>query len=279
LVPKSYIDKLILKNYAKNTCKTYISLFNKFALFYKDQDVNHLNENDIRKYLLHLSSTNKSMSYLNQVVNSIKFYYEIVLNMPNRFYDIERPRKKEKLPKVISKGEVLSLIRVTTNIKHKCIISLLYSAGLRKSELLNLKMSDINSEKLTLLIQNAKGGKDRITIIGQSLLVDLRAYYKIYKPKQYLFEGLQGKKYSPESVSRIVHKATKKAKINKTITPHMLRHSFATHLLEDGTDLRTIQILLGHNSLNTTEIYTHVATNSYKNIKNPLDSLYLDKNT
>jgi len=274
-VPQSYIDKLVLKNYALNTCNTYISLFQKFLEYNNNKPLNQLDENDIRTYLKYLKRQNKSHSYLNQAVNAIKFYYEVVLQMPNRFYDIERPRKKESLPKTLSKNEILLLISKTENLKHRCIISLLYSAGLRKSELLNLKLTDINGDNLTIHVKDAKGGKDRITIISKNLLQELRTYYREYAPKEYLFEGLKDKKYSAESVSKLLHTATQRAGIKKRVTPHMLRHSFATHLLEDGTDIRTIQKLLGHNSLKTTEIYTHIATNNFKNIKNPLDLLYL----
>lgn len=274
-VPETFINKLIVKKYAKNTAKTYISMFLKFMEFYKDRDVDTLNELDVRNYLLYLSKSGKSNSYLNQAVNSIKFYYETVLQMPNRFYDIERPIKRTSLPKIISKQDVFSMINSLNNIKHKCIIALLYSSGLRKAELLNLKLTDIDSKRMTLRIEDAKGGKDRITILSEQLLIDLRHYWKEYKPKRFLFEGANNKKYSAESVSQIVHKASKKAGIIKRVTPHMLRHSFATHLLEDGTDLRTIQMLLGHSSIKTTEIYTHIAVKNLIAIKNPLDSLYL----
>jgi len=191
--------------------------------------------------------------------------------MPNRFYTIERPRKKEKLPKVISKQEVLRMIAVSTNSKHKCIISLLYSSGLRRSELLNLTLSDIESDRMLIRVEGAKGNKDRYTLLSEKILVDLRIYFKIYRPKKYLFEGLKGGKYSSNSVLKVVKKAAEKAAINKRVTPHILRHSFATHLLENGTDLRYIQELLGHNSSKTTEVYTHVAKNNFNKIKNPLD--------
>ncbi len=275
-VPQEYINKLILKKYAKSTAKTYISMFEKFMDFYRNQNINNLNEKDIKNYLLQLSKTDKSSSFLNQSINAIKFYYEVVLQMPNRFYDIERPIKKKTLPKVLSKEAIFKMIQVTTNIKHSCIISLLYSSGLRKSELLNLKLTDIDGKKMTIRIENAKGGKDRITILSKGLVEKLRSYWTEYKTKTYLFEGQKGKKYSAESVSKIIHKASVKAKILKRVTPHMLRHSFATHLLEDGVDLRTIQLLLGHSSIKTTEIYTHITVNSLISIKNPLDSIYLN---
>ena len=191
--------------------------------------------------------------------------------MPNRFYTIERPRKKEKLPKVISKEEVIRMIDHTSNLKHKCIISLLYSAGLRRSELLNLKPTDIESDRMLIRVEQAKGNKDRYTILSEKLLVNLRTYYKIFRPKNYLFESYKATKYSASSVLKIVKSAAERVGIKRTVTPHMLRHSFATHLLENGTDIRYIQELLGHSSTKTTEIYTHVAKTNFNNIKNPLD--------
>ena len=191
--------------------------------------------------------------------------------MPNRFYSIERPRKKQTLPKVLAKEEVKAMIACTRNIKHRCIISLLYSAGLRRSELLNLKLTDIDSNRMLIRIEGAKGGKDRMTLLSESVLNNLRTYFKEYQPKNWLFEGPRQEQYSGSSVGRIIMNASKNAGIRKKVTPHMLRHSFATHLMENGTDLRYIQTLLGHSSSKTTEIYTHVAVNSFKSIKNPLD--------
>jgi site-specific recombinase XerD len=274
-IPKRYIQKLILKKYAINTCNTYCSLFVRFQEHFKIKKLNEITEQDIKLYLEGLIHQQCSDSLVNQSLNAIKFYYEVVMEMPNRFYSIERPHKKQSLPKVISLAQVKRMIEVCDNIKHKCIVSLLYSAGLRRSELLNLKISDIKSDRKLILIKDAKGGKDRFTTLGNKMLSDLRKYYKVYKPKTYLFEGKPEKKYSESSVRIIVKKAALKANIQEKVTPHMLRHSFATHLLENGTNIRTIQILLGHNSIKTTELYTHVANNQFNNLKNPLDSLDL----
>lgn len=271
--PESYLTKLELRRYAFNTAKTYISLFEKFINKYYDTPINQLTEIEIRSYLKELHDLGLSNSYLHQMVNSIKFYYEVVMNMPSRMYTIERPRKEKKLPKVLSNEEVKLLIENTNNIKHKCIISLLYSAGLRRSELLNLKTNDVDSKRMLIFIHSAKGNKDRYTVLSESTLTDLRIYFKQYRPENYLFEGVRGQKYSPTSVANIVRKSAIKAKLNKHVTPHMLRHSFATHLLENNTDLRHIQVLLGHSSSTTTEIYTQVAIKSLQNIKSPLDYL------
>lgn len=269
--PNSYLQKLELKKYANNTVKTYVSCFEDFINYYNKSDVDSLDENDVRNYLGFLIKMDRSDSYINQAINSIKFYYETVLGMPNRFYSIERPRKKRKLPIVLSKEDISLMIKNTNNLKHKCIISLLYSAGLRRSELLNLKLTDIESKRMLIRVRDAKGNKDRYTLLSETILKDLRVYYKQYKPKEYLFEGQFKKQYSPNSVGKVVSNAAIKAGIKIPVSSHILRHSFATHLLESGVDIRYIQLLLGHNSTKTTEIYTHVAKNSFNFIKNPLD--------
>ena len=269
--PTSYLDKLEIKRYANNTIKSYISSFERFINFFISKSMDELDELDIRTYIRYLIQSNCSNSYVNLSINSIKFYYEIVLGMPNRFYDIERPRKEKKSPKVLSMQEVRDLIDATNNMKHRCILSLLYSAGLRRSELINLKPLDIDSERMIIKINNAKGKKDRYTLLATATLNDLRIYYKQYRPQGYLIEGRNKAQYSPTSISKIITNAAFTAGIKKNVTPHTLRHSFATHLLENGTDLRYIQILLGHSSTKTTEIYTHVATKNFISIKNPLD--------
>ncbi len=269
--PEAFLLKLELKKYALNTCKTYILQFEKFINHYPNKDIITLSEQEIRAYLQHLIQQNKSNSYINQAINSIKFYYEVVMGMPNRFYSIERPRKQQKLPRVLSKEEIRTMIANTNNIKHRCIVSLLYSAGLRRSELLNLKIEDIDSKGMLIFIRNAKNNRDRYSLLSKTVLKELRIYYSQWRPREYLFESPDGKKYSGKSVGAIVSKAATKANIKRRVTPHILRHSFATHLLESGTDLRYIQTLLGHSSTKTTEIYTQVAVNNFKLIKNPLD--------
>jgi site-specific recombinase XerD len=269
--PEEYLLKLELKKYASSTARTYIGMFEGFINHYKDVELTALGENEIRAYLSYQVSMDMSDSMLNQIINSIKFYFEIVLGMPNRFYEIERPQKKDTLPEVLSRQEIQRILSCTNNLKHKCILSTIYSAGLRISELLSLKSKDIDSDRMMIRIENSKGGKDRYTLLSKSLLNDLREYYKEYEPQIYLFEGYPGTKYSTSSVRNILKRAYLKAGIKKHVRTHTLRHSFATHLLEQGTDLRSIQTLLGHNSISTTEIYTHVANNTMKNIINPLD--------
>ena len=273
--PDNYIQKLEIGHYSLNTAKTYTHKFETFINHFNTDDLLSIDERLIKDYLQGLVHAGNSDSYINQMINSIKFYYEQVMGMPNRFYSIDRPRKKQRLPKVISKEDVKALINCSPNIKHKCVISLLYSAGLRRAELLDLKIENIDSKRMVINVINGKGGKDRITLLSKQVLIDLRIYFKEWQPKVYLFEGPKHSQYSAASVTTIVKKATKKANINKLVTPHILRHSFATHLLESGTDLRYIQTLLGHNSTKTTELYTEVAIHNIKTIKNPLDNLFL----
>ncbi len=271
LCPEEYLLKLELKRYANSTVRTYVSFFEMFINFHKDKELHAIDESDIRVFLQNLIQKKVSNSYINQAINAIKFYYEVVLGMPNRFYEIERPRKESKLPKVISKEEILTIIDNTNNLKHRCIVQLLYGSGLRRSELLNLKINDIDSKRMLVRVEGSKGNKDRQTLLSKTALNDLRRYYTKYEPQVYLFEGKKGMKYSGASVLKVVKIAAEKARIRISVTPHVLRHSFATHLLESGTDLRQIQVLLGHGSSKTTEIYTHVATNTFESIKNPLD--------
>ena len=270
-IPEGYFQKLELKKYAYNTAQNYTACFDRFRRHFPSQELMHINETDIKNYLKGLVQRKYSDSFINLSINSIKFYYEVVQGMPNRFYSIERPMKMERLPEILNKEEVLAMINKTYNLKHQCIISLLYSSGLRRGELLNLKLSDIDSKRMTIRVNQGKGRKDRFSLLSEKLLLKLRLYYKQYKPAHYLFEGKKAQPYSGSSVRQIVARAAKNAHINKAVRPHMLRHSFATHLLEAGTDIRHIQVLLGHNSTKTTEIYTHVASDAFKTIKNPLD--------
>ncbi|SKB74217.1 Site-specific recombinase XerD [Salegentibacter salinarum] len=196
--PGSYLRKLELKRYANSTIKTYVSCFETFINHYSDREIKDLNEEDIRLYLQKLIREDFSHSYINQAINAIKFYYEVVLEMPNRFYSIERPRPIEQLPKVLAKEEIMAIIEHTNNIKHRCIVGLLYSAGLRRIELLNLKLDDIDSKRMVIKVRSGKGNKDRFTILSEKLLGDLRKYYKEWRPTNFLFEGPGRKAYSPE---------------------------------------------------------------------------------
>ena len=275
---EKYRDILIQKRHSKNTEKVYINYFTDFCRKFGPGNIDDLSKEKINAYISELiRERNISASQQNQRINAIKFYYEKVLGREKEYYELHRPHKEQKLPKVLSKNEVKKILSVCENIKHKSILMLIYSAGLRRSESINLKITDIDSERMVINIRGGKGKKDRISLLSDHMLVLLRNYYRAYRPKDYLFEGQNGGKYSPTSIANILKKASLKAGIRKKVTPHILRHSFATHLLEQGTDLRYIQELLGHNSSKTTEVYTHVSKKAIDQIKNPVDDFFDDE--
>jgi site-specific recombinase XerD len=214
-----------------------------------------------------------SESLIHSRLNAIKFYFEQVLHRENFFIDIPRPKKKSSLPKVLSKEDIEKLFYSTSNLKHLVILKLCYGMGLRVSEIVNLKISHIDSKRMLVLIESGKGKKDRYVPLPETILPELRIYYHEYKPKDYLFEGQYGGQYSISSVQAMFQNTMKKAGINKPIGIHGLRHSYATHLLEYGTDMYLIQKLLGHNNVKTTEIYAKVTNTQLSKIKSPLDSL------
>lgn len=272
--PDEYIEKLKLRRYSENTIRTYKAMFSDFINFFPDKNIDDISENDIKQYHLYLVRVkNVSESYQNQSINAIKFYYEKVNHNPRKAYELERPRRSHKLPNVLSEEEIQLIFQQITNLKHKCILYAIYSGGLRVSEVINLKIEDIDSKRKLILIRNAKGKKDRVTLLSEKLLILFKEYNEEYKPKQWIFGGQNGGKYSVRSVDKILKINVKKAGIIKNVTVHTLRHSFATHLLERGTDLRYIQNLLGHNSSKTTEIYTHVTKRGLCKIKNPIDEM------
>jgi site-specific recombinase XerD len=279
-LPKGFKEQLILKRYSQNTVKTYCSCLLKFKGHFKGQDIDSLSKEEIKTFLLYLVQEKKvSPSTQNQYINAIKFYYEKVLKQPRMAYVLERPNRAKKLPKVLTEQEVLMILKNTPNIKHKTILSLLYSAGLRVGELIGLRVQDVVWDKNYLFVRGGKGKKDRITLLSEHVAFLLRKYLQKYKPNYWVIENHERKQYSSSSVRAILKNSTKKAALRKRVNPHMLRHSFASHLLEKGTDLRYIQELLGHGSSKTTEIYTHVSKKSLANIKNPLDVIIESQNT
>ena len=207
-------------------------------------------------------------------MNAIKLFFQTIRDTKMIVDKIHRPKRSKVLPNVLSKEEIKLILNAHSNIKHKMMLSLIYSCGLRRSELINLKPQDIDSKRNIVLLKNGKGKKDRITPLSPIILEMLRNYYNGYKPKTWLFEGqIVGEQYSEQSLQSVLKQALQKAGITKPVTLHWLRHSYATHLLESGTDLRYIQELLGHSSSKTTEIYTHVSTKSIQQIKSPFDDL------
>jgi integrase/recombinase XerD len=273
LVPVEFIKTMVLKNYSPNTIRTYKSMMQEFLAYYRDLDPAKITEVQIRDYLLYLIEHRRvSISYQNQSINAIKFYYEQILGRPVRTYYIQRPKKEKILPNVLSEQDVLLILNNTDNIKHKAILSLIYSAGLRRGELINMKINDIDSKRMYVIIRQGKGRKDRYSILSEKVLELLRLYVKQYKPVEWLFEGQFGGQYGASSIQHILKDAVSRSKIRKKVTVHTLRHSFATHLLEHGVDIRYIQELLGHQSSKTTEIYTHITQRGLGKIKSPLDS-------
>ena len=276
-LPPHYLEKLIEKRYSPNTIKTYVSYIRSFAKEFQDTSIESLSTQQINDYLRKLiNNQGISPSQQNQRISAIKFYYEQVLSRKKAYYQLSRPQKQRKLPNILTIEEVELLLKHCKNLKHKCILMTLYSAGLRRSELINLKIKDIDSERMLIRISQSKGNKDRHTLLSEKLVTLLRTYYNWYKPKYWLFEGQGGGQYSATSIANILKKALKDSHIDKHATPHTLRHSFATHLLEQGINLRYIQIILGHSSTKTTEIYTHVSSRQLTKILNPLDKLHTD---
>ncbi len=273
-MPPEFVKTLKLRQYSDRTIKTYKEMLKLFMRFYRDRELDHLTDKEIREYLLYLvDKRGVSQSYQNQAINAIKFYYEQVLGRPTRKYYLQRPKAEKRLPGVLSEEEVKTILRQVKNLKHKCIMYLIYSAGLRLSEALNLRITDIDSARNMIIIRQAKGKKDRYSLLSETLLALLRQYYKIYRPKVWLFEGQYGGQYSAKSIQAIFKRALSLSGVNKHATVHTLRHSFATHLLEHGTDIRYIQELLGHANTKTTLIYTHVTKTGFEKIKSPLDNL------
>jgi len=268
-------ELLLLKSYSQNTINTYCNEFAQLLYLLKDTPVDTLTPERLRSYLLYCVTTLKlSESVIHSRMNAIKFYFEQVLHHDKFFFiEIPRPQKASSLPKVFSKNDIVKIFAQVDNLKHLLILKLCYGMGLRVSEIVNLKITNIDSQRMLVHIERSKGKIDRYVTLPNSILDELRIYYKRYRPKLYLFEGQYGGKYSVRSVQVIFKKAMRKAKINKKVGIHGLRHSYATHLLECGTDMHFIQKLLGHKDLKTTLIYAKVSNRQLGNIKSPLDDL------
>ncbi|MFT5754491.1 MAG: integrase/recombinase XerD [Flavobacterium sp.] len=269
---KNYLQS---KRYSENTIRTYSDALRSFLVFHNQISIFDITNDDVILYNNEYILKNKlSSSYQNQIVNAIKLYFKTIREINLDIDKVHRPKREKLLPNVLSKQEVKAILEAHNNIKHKAMLSMIYSCGLRRSELLHLRLIDIDSNRNIVFIHQSKGKKDRIAPLSPKILELLRSYYKIYKPIHYLFEGQnKGSEYSEQSLQSVLKQALQKTNIKKPVTLHWLRHSYATHLLESGTDLRYIQELLGHNSSRTTEIYTHVSTKSLQQIKSPFDDL------
>lgn len=267
-------NELKLRGYSPKTRKAYQGHIERFIRYCRC-DYQQLGESEIREYLLHLlEERTASHAYVNQALSALKILVKDVFKKSGLSIDIPRPKKERKLPEVLSQQEVLRLLEAVGNTKHRTIMILTYSAGLRLGEVVRLKIADIDKERNLIHIRQAKGRKDRYTILSLVALEALEKYLIQYQPENWIFPGAEpGRHLHERSVQKIFEQAQKKAGIKKDVSVHTLRHSFATHLLEAGTDLRYIQELLGHQSSKTTEIYTHVSERHIGRIQSPLDSL------
>lgn len=274
-----YQGHMKLKAYSWQTQKLYLNHLKRFVSFV-DKDLDKVKNEDIKRYILYLIETKDiSKSFVDQAISVIKLLYKDVLPKQELIISIPRPKKENRLPSVLSQSEVIQILQAASNEKHKTILFLIYSAGLRVGEVVRLKAEDIDSNRMLVKVNRGKGAKDRYTLLSHIALEQLRKYYKLYKPERWLFVGgKEGDHITERTVQRVFEACCIKAKVSKEVSVHTLRHSFATHLLESGVDLRYIQELLGHASTKTTEIYTHVTQKNISEILSPLDKIIGAKN-
>ena len=272
---REFVDWLEQRRYSDNTVRNYVEGISAFLRFHHQKSPDEITVKDLEEFnCRYILKKGYSGSYQNVVINAVKLFFRTLEKREMRIEEIERPRKEEHLPNILSKKEVKDILGAPLNLKHRVMLSLIYACGLRRSELLELKPEDIESQRGLMVIRQSKGNKDRVVPLSLKIIEMLREYYKAYRPKTWLFEGqVAGEQYSPTSLQEVLKKSVAKAGIRKPVTLHWLRHSYATHLLESGTDLRYIQELLGHKSSRTTEIYTHVSQKNIQQIKSPFDDL------
>lgn len=267
-------DEITRKGYRQNSIENYVCCVDVFLKHFdsKVKEPKEINEQDIKNYLTSFHSHNTQRANH----SAIKCFYRYVIKQPNKFKYIEYCKRERKLPIVLSSIEVQKIFNACGNIKHKSIMSLLYSAGLRVSEVINMKISDIDSSRMVINIINAKGGKDRQVMLDKNVLELLRNYYKRYRPKEYLFNGQLSIQYSERSINQFLKLYAEKAGIkNKRIYAHLFRHTSFTHMVENGTDINLIQKLAGHSNVKTTLLYTHISHNFISNIQSPISTIQL----
>lgn len=266
---------MIHRRYSESTISTYNGMLVHFLKFIYPKNSNEIEPDDMVRFVTeYIIPRRLSYTFQNQVISATKLFCKQILKQELEVGTFKRPRGIHKLPNVLSKDEVRAILDASVNLKHRTMLSLIYACGLRRSELLHLMPQDINRQRGIVHIRQSKGGKDRIVPLSQKVAALLDEYSKFYKTDIWLFEGqIKGAQYTASSIAKVLSDACIRAKIEKPVTLHWLRHSFATHLLESGTDLRFIQELLGHSSSRTTEIYTHVSIKSIQNIKSPIDDL------
>lgn len=271
-VIRQFVKYLYGKRYSESTVKTYFTFVADFFHYIKNKPIADFCNRDVELFIEDVFVPKKmSISSQRQLISAIKLFKEFYPACNIEHLKLTRPKKSIILPTVLSKEQVIDLIRYTKNLKHRAILAMIYSAGLRISELLHLKLSEIDVDRRQILVKNSKGRKDRIVILAESFIPLLMNYVTSYNPKTYFVEGTEGNNYSAESIRAFLKRSCAIAKINKRVTPHTLRHSYATHLLENGIDLRYIQELLGHAKPETTMIYTHVSKKDLLKIESPLD--------
>ena len=272
-----FLEYMQLHNYSESTFNTYHNMVLRFLNTFKGHSLSKINDFGVEEidtyHKVWMQKSAPSASLINQSVNAIKLYYKVISKQSLELDDVSRPMKNNNLPTIYSQDEIKRIITSITNIKHRTMIFLIYSSGLRISELINMGEKDVLIDRKMIFIKGGKGRKDRYSILGDSAITMIIEYLNKYKPEKYLFEGQYGGKYSSTSLRKILYRAKSKAGVSTSGSIHTLRHSFATHLLENGTDLRYIQELLGHNSSKTTEIYTHVSTLNISKITSPGDMI------
>lgn len=262
------------RRYSDSTVKNYISLLETFFGYYHDKSPDEICLDDIERYNFEVIIKHKySVVYQRQLVNALKVYFKYFPNESFQIGELERPKNEMKIPEILSHSEVLRLLMATPNLKHRSILVLLYSSGFRISELINLKIADIDFDRKQLRIRQSKGKKDRMVTLSPRIYSLINDYLNSYQPKIYMFNGQKGGRYTSSSVRHFLAKATKKAGIKKRVSPHTLRHCYATHLLESGVDLKYVQELLGHSRPETTQIYLHVTQKKLMAVASPIDTL------
>lgn len=268
----NFIKYLKLKRYSKSSVDTYSSVIKQLLSSLSITDPSLIGIKHIEDFLTKRVIDDKiSFSTQKQIIGAFKLFFNSFLDKNFQIDYLYPDRYEKRLPNVLSMQEVQNILSNTSNLKHKTILTTIYACGMRMEEALNLKIKDIDSDRMNIKIINSKGNKDRYVPLSEKLLLLLRDYYKNYKPKEFVFEGARGGKYSPTSVRSIFKRAVNKSNIKKKVTVHTLRHSYATHLIENGYDIRLIQDLLGHQSIKTTQIYTHITEISRSKLMSPLD--------
>lgn len=281
---KIYAEELKNRRYSENTIIAYTFYFKSFLYYFKGRDYRYISEQEIKDYILYLiTEKNISESYQNSIINAIKFYYEHILHQPRKVYYLPRPQVPKKVPILLTDEEIIALFNTCKNIKHKSIMALLYGCGLRRSEIINLKIQDINGKENLIYIKNSKGKKDRKVPIPENILILLREYFKKYKPKVFLFNGqtingIPRIQYSEQSMYQFLSDYAKLAGIKKKVYPHLLRHNYATEQIESDINILKLQAILGHNSPITTNIYYGYRRDKFKDIKSPIEKIQLLQN-